>query len=69
MSKSHRTAESDGGFGPLLLLMNLWCYGSLLLWTLFAILFFPLVFALCLPFLRWSADRLVRWFIWLYGRG
>jgi 1-acyl-sn-glycerol-3-phosphate acyltransferase len=53
----------------MLLLMNLWCYGMLLLWTLFGILTFPLVFGLSLLFLRQPADKLARWFIWLYGRG
>jgi len=41
----------------------------LLLWTLFGILTFPFAFGLCLLFLRQPADRLARWFIWLYGRG
>jgi 1-acyl-sn-glycerol-3-phosphate acyltransferase len=65
----HKNAENARGSGPLLVLMNLWCYGLLLFWTLFGILVFPFIFALCRFFLRWSADRLVRWFIWLYGRG
>lgn len=55
--------------GPLVVLMNLWCYSLLLLWTLVGILLFPFAFGLCLLFLRWSADKVVRWFIWLYGRG
>ena len=69
MTESHSTVKNDSGFWPLLVLMNLWCYGLLLLWTLFGILVFPFVFGLCLLFTRRSADRLVRWFIWLYGRG
>ena len=68
MTADSKTAESGDGFG-LLLLMNLWCYSLLLLWTLFGILVFPLAFGVGLLFLRWSADRLARWFIWLYGRG
>jgi 1-acyl-sn-glycerol-3-phosphate acyltransferase len=52
-----------------LALMNLWCYSMLLLWTLLGILVFPFAFGLCLLFLRWPADRVVRWFIWIYGRG
>lgn len=66
---SDRNAESDSRLGPLVVLMNLWCYSLLLLWTLFGILVFPVAFGLCLLFLRWSADKLARWFIWLYGRG
>ncbi|NOQ52488.1 MAG: 1-acyl-sn-glycerol-3-phosphate acyltransferase [Desulfuromonadaceae bacterium] len=64
-----RTAENDSGAGLIPVLMNLWCYSLLLLWTLFGILVFPFVFGLCRLLLRWPADRLVRWFIWLYGRG
>ncbi len=51
------------------LVMNFWCYGLLFVWTLLGILVFPLAFAVCLLFLRWTADRVVRWFIWIYGRG
>lgn len=53
----------------MLVLMNLWCYGLLLLWTLLGILVFPFAFAVGLLFLRCSADRVMRWFIWIYGRG
>ncbi|MDT8443961.1 MAG: 1-acyl-sn-glycerol-3-phosphate acyltransferase [Desulfuromonadales bacterium] len=53
----------------MLVLMNLWCYGLLLLWTLFGILVFPFAFAVGWLFLRWSTDRVMRWFIWIYGRG
>jgi len=50
-------------------LMNLWAYPALILWTLFCIFVFPFLFGLGLLLLRWPADRLTRWFIWLYGRG
>jgi len=53
----------------MLALMNLWCYSLLLLWTLLGVLTFPVTFSLCLLLLRWPADRVMRWFIWLYGRG
>lgn len=49
--------------------MNLWCYSFLLLWTLFSFLVFPFVFAFNLLFSRRSADQVVRWLIWMYGRG
>ncbi len=52
-----------------IILMNLWGYPLLILWTLFGILIFPLIFVLGRLFLRWPADRLTRWFIWLYGHG
>lgn len=59
--------DSDIGFTQLL--MNLWCYGSLFCLTLFGILLFPFALGLSLLLLRWPVDRLIRWFIWLYGRG
>lgn len=49
-------------------LMNLWAYPLLFIWTLLSILLFPLAFGLGKIFLRWSTERLVRWFIWIYGR-
>ena len=52
-----------------IILMNLWAYPVLLLWTLFGIFVFPVLFALGRIFLRWPPGRLTRWFIWLYGRG
>lgn len=52
-----------------IVLMNLWCYSLLLVWTLVGILVFLPAFAVCLLTLRWSADRIVRCFIWIYGRG
>ncbi len=53
----------------LIFLMNLWCYPALLLWTLIGIMFFPVVFGLCLVCLRMPADRVMRLFVWIYGRG
>jgi len=69
MTDSRKTADSASDAGLFLVLMNLWCYGLLVLWTLFGILAFPFAFGLGWLLLRWSAARLVRWFIWLYGRG
>lgn len=63
------TTEIGRHPGPVVLLMNLWCYSWLLLWTLVGILLFPVAFCLCSLVLRWSPDKLMRWFVWLYGRG
>jgi 1-acyl-sn-glycerol-3-phosphate acyltransferase len=57
------------GSSATILLMNLWCYPLLALWTLCGILVFPLALGLCRLVLRRPVDCLVRWFIWLYGRG
>ncbi len=69
MTDSRNIADDYGGSKPVLLLMNLWCYSMLLLWTVFGVLIFPFIFGLSLLVLRWSAARVMRWFIWLYGRG
>ncbi|MFO7832440.1 MAG: lysophospholipid acyltransferase family protein [Desulfuromonadaceae bacterium] len=50
-------------------LMNLWCYPALILWTLLGLLLFPVVFGVGLVFLRMPADRLMRLLVWIYGRG
>lgn len=70
MTGSHnRSALRSVVFFVQVALMNLWVYPALLLWTLFGILLFPFLFGLGLLFLRQPADRLARWFIWVYGRG
>jgi 1-acyl-sn-glycerol-3-phosphate acyltransferase len=55
--------------GMLEVLLTVWGYALLVLWTLFGILVFPVLFGLALVFLRCPADQLMRRFIWLYGRG
>ncbi len=49
-------------------LMNLWSYSLLFIWTVLSIILFPFAFAVGKLLLRWSTERLVRWFIWVYGR-
>ncbi len=50
-------------------LMNLWAYPLLFLWTAFSsLILFPVAFAAGKLFSSWSTERLVRWFIWVYGR-
>jgi 1-acyl-sn-glycerol-3-phosphate acyltransferase len=49
-------------------LMNLWAYPLLILLTLAGVLLFPLAFVFGRFIQRWSADRLTRWVIWVYGR-
>ncbi len=64
-----RSASAKATFILWVALMNLWVYPALLLWTLIGILLFPFMFSVGLVFLRQPADRLARWFIWIYGRG
>ncbi len=66
---ARKTLKSTGRIGLPDVLMNLWCYPLLLVWTLFGMLISPIALVLCLILLRWSVARIVRWFIWLYGRG
>lgn len=67
-SQNKPAAESTTSVAAIIL-MNLWAYPLLILWTLFGILAFPFLFVFGKFFLHWSADRLTRWVIWLYGRG
>ncbi len=55
--------------GLRVLLMNLWCYPLLVLWTLLGIFLFPLAYLCCRTLLGWPPDKLMRWVIWAYGRG
>ncbi|MEW6185022.1 MAG: lysophospholipid acyltransferase family protein, partial [Thermodesulfobacteriota bacterium] len=50
------------------LVMNLWVYPWLILLTLSGILFFPLLFVLWKVLTRWESGRIMRLFIWCYGR-
>ena len=52
-----------------IIIMNLWCWPLMLLWTLFGIITFPLAYAFGKGVLRWSQERTTRWIIWMYGRG
>ncbi|MHB8708965.1 MAG: lysophospholipid acyltransferase family protein [Desulfuromonadales bacterium] len=51
------------------LLINLWVYPLLVLMTLLGIAIFPVAF-LCFRLLTdWSPQRIMQFFIWVYGRG
>ncbi len=63
------SAPDTAAFYLRVILMNLWVYPALILWTVGGILVFPFLFSAGLVFLRQPADRLARWFIWVYGRG
>ena len=49
--------------------MNVIIYPLLILWTGITILLFPLAYLLWKVITGWSTERIVRHFIWLYGRG
>ena len=49
-----KSSEIDEHPGFVIILMNIWCYGLLALWTLVGILLFPFAFVLSLLLLRWS---------------
>ena len=69
MSDYRNITADEGGSRLVLVLMNVWCYGMLVLWTVFGVLVFPLAFVISLLVLRWTRAQVMRWFIWLYGRG
>lgn len=56
-------------FTPAAVLMNLIVYPLLVLWTLIGILCFPLGFILWKLTSGWDSGRIMRHFIWIYGRG
>ncbi len=62
-------ARKKSRFGPTAILMNLWAYPLMILWTAGGILLFPLLFALWKILTGWPADRITRHVIWVYGRG
>lgn len=49
--------------------MNLTVYPLIVVWTLLGILIFPAIFLLTKLVTRWSGARIMRLFIWIYGRG
>lgn len=51
------------------LLMNLWVYPGLVLLTVMFLLVFPLLFPLTKLLTGWDRGKVVRFFIWCYGRG
>lgn len=69
--RSDHQRLSRTGLGTFLyaLLMNLWVYPGLILLTLNFIMLFPFLFPSVKIFTRWTTGRVVRMFIWWYGRG
>ena len=61
-------ARKAGRFGVRAVAMNLWVYPLLVLWTATGMLCFPLAFALWKGITRWDGGRIMRHFIWIYGR-
>lgn len=49
--------------------MNLTVYPLVALWTLSGILLFPLSFGIWKVVTGWGAGRIMRHFVWIYGRG
>ena len=49
--------------------MNIVAYPAIIAWTLAGILFFPFGFPLWKVLTGWEGDRIMRHFVWIYGRG
>ncbi len=54
---------------PVFLAMNLAAFPLIALWTLLGVILFPLGFGLWKVVTGWSPGRIMRHFIWIYGRG
>jgi 1-acyl-sn-glycerol-3-phosphate acyltransferase len=50
-------------------LMNLTVFPLVLLWTALGIILFPVGFVIWKIATRWDADKIMRQFVWIYGRG
>ena len=50
-------------------LMNLTALPLMLVWTVAGILLFPVIFSVLKIICSWSAERITRQLIWVYGRG
>ena len=51
--------------GLMMLLMNLWCYPLMVLWTGIGMILFPFVFGFGCYVLKMPSDRTMRWIIWV----
>jgi 1-acyl-sn-glycerol-3-phosphate acyltransferase len=51
------------------ILMNLYVYPCIIVWTSLCIVISPVLYLIWQVVLRWKADRIIRLFIWIYGRG
>jgi 1-acyl-sn-glycerol-3-phosphate acyltransferase len=49
--------------------MNIVAYPAIVIWTLAGIIFFPFGFPLWKVLTGWEGDRIMRHFVWIYGRG
>jgi len=49
--------------------MNVWVYPLVVIWTLACIVCFPIVFFFWRAVFGWHGARIMRLFIWIYGRG
>ncbi len=50
-------------------LMNLTVFPLILLWTILGFILFPVGFLIWKITTRWDADKIMRQFVWIYGRG
>ncbi|PNU20644.1 1-acyl-sn-glycerol-3-phosphate acyltransferase [Geothermobacter hydrogeniphilus] len=66
---SQQTETRGKGYWWTIVLMNLWVYPLLLVWTLIGILLSPLLYVLWRCLTPWPPAVVIRHFIWLYGRG
>ncbi|UCF94444.1 MAG: 1-acyl-sn-glycerol-3-phosphate acyltransferase [Desulfobacterales bacterium] len=69
MTAEKNTPNRPTGGCLLTTVMNLTVIPLILMWTVLGIMLFPLIFVPWKIITRWNADRIMRQFVWLYGRG
>lgn len=69
ISASGVKAEKKRRIDAVSVLMNLYVYPGIIVWTTLCIVISPLLYLIWRIVLRRETDRIIRLFIWLYGRG
>jgi 1-acyl-sn-glycerol-3-phosphate acyltransferase len=64
-----RNKVNTGLYFAAVCVMNIVAYPAIVAWTLAGIIFFPFGFVLWKVLTGWEGDRIMRHFVWLYGRG
>ena len=67
LKKSNRL--NKGIYRVAVVVMNIVVYPAIISWTIVGIIIFPFGFVLCKVFTGWEGDRIMRHFVWIYGRG
>jgi 1-acyl-sn-glycerol-3-phosphate acyltransferase len=64
-----RNKVNAGLYFAAVCVMNIVAYPAMIAWTIAGIIFFPFGFVLWKVLTGWEGDRIMRHFVWIYGRG